>query len=90
MASRRAIQFCARDGALLAGTLFETVASSQPSAIVLMNAATAVPKTFYGDFCEHVSTKYRYPVLSYDYRGIGQSRPASSLRRFKAQMSDWV
>lgn len=89
MSFRRAVQFCARDGVSLAGTLFET-ASSKPSALLLMNSATAVPQTFYGDFCEHVATNHHYPVLSYDYRGIGQSRPTVSLRNFEAKMSDWV
>ena len=64
---------------------------------VLINSATAVPRKIYRGFAGYLA-KRGCAVLTYDYRGIGDSRqPAltgynqpKSLVGFKASMSDWA
>ena len=75
----------ARDGYRLAATVF---AAASPQAVVLINSAAAVPRKIYRGFAEYLAQR-GFAVLTYDYRGIGGSRPAS-LRGFKARMRDWA
>lgn len=56
--------------------------------VVLINSATAVPRRFYRHFAQALA-QAGFRVLTYDYRGIGDSRPAR-LRGFKAKARDWV
>jgi predicted alpha/beta hydrolase len=53
-----------------------------------VNGATAVPQSYYQRFAEYLAAS-SYRVLTYDYRGIGASRPAS-LKGFRANMTDWA
>ena len=76
----------ALDGYPLAATLYEPEAHSR--AVVVINSATAVPRHFYGPFAEFLASQ-GYTAITYDYRGIGGSRPAS-LRGFTARASDWA
>ena len=89
------ISFPATDGYALAGTLFLPRGAKRHA--VLINSATAVPRKIYKGFASYLG--YRgCAVLTYDYRGIGDSRqPAmvgynqpKSLVGFKASMSDWA
>ena len=73
------------DGCSVAATLYEAVGSDTA---VLVNSATGVPRRFYRRFAEHLRD-YGWTVVTYDYRGIGDSAPAS-LRGFKASMRDWA
>ena len=72
----------ATDGFELAATIYGTGAD-----VVIVNSATAVPRTYYEPFAKFLATE-GYTVVSYDYRGIGESRP-ESLRGFVCQASDW-
>lgn len=56
--------------------------------IIIVNSATAVPRQLYRRFAQH-SQAAGFTVLTWDYRGVGNSRP-SSLRGLKASMVDWV
>lgn len=64
---------------------------------VLINSATAVPRIYYRGFASYLA-RQGCAVLTYDYRGIGGSRPVSktdpnrrsSLRGFEATMTDWA
>jgi predicted alpha/beta hydrolase len=78
-------QFEARDGYTLAATLFRAHASDT---VVLINSATAVPRHFYQRFAAFIQSR-GWSAVTYDYRGIGDSRPAS-LRGFDAKMRDWA
>jgi predicted alpha/beta hydrolase len=73
------------DGSSLAATVYNARGSDT---VVLINSATAVPRHFYRRFAEHVQ-RHGWTAVTYDYRGIGDSRP-SSLRGFKATMRDWA
>ncbi|MFT6557950.1 alpha/beta fold hydrolase [Sneathiella sp.] len=76
----------AKDGYQLSATLF--TAEIPSSHFVLINSATAVPRQFYKNYAEFL-VQEGFSVLTYDYRGIGGSRPAN-LRGFTARMRDWA
>lgn len=81
------IRIPARDGFTLAATRYAPAAS--PSAtVVLINAATAVPQGYYRTFAAFLAEQ-GYTAITYDYRGIGGSRP-TSLRGFPARARDWA
>ena len=77
------------------GTLFLPRGAKRHA--VLINSATAVPRKIYKGFASYLAHR-GCAVLTYDYRGIGDSRqPAmvgynqpKSLVGFKASMSDWA
>jgi predicted alpha/beta hydrolase len=54
---------------------------------VLLSPATGVPQGYYSAFAAHLAG-HGFATLTYDYRGIGRSRP-ESLRGFPARMQDW-
>jgi predicted alpha/beta hydrolase len=84
--SGTAVEFAARDGYRLGGTLYRP---KQPNRrAVLFQAATGVKQEYYGRFAEYLAGR-GFTALTFDYRGIGRSRPAS-LRGFKARMRDWA
>ncbi len=80
------VSLLAPDGVSLTGRLFEPLGPARGT--LLIHSATAVPQTFYAPFAKHAAAR-GFRVLTYDYRGIGRSRPAS-LRGFRATMSDWA
>ncbi len=79
------LRVSARDGYELAATLFQ---ASGGDTVVLINSATAVPRRFYRRFAAFIQNQ-GWSAVTYDYRGIGDSRPAS-LRGFHATMRDWA
>lgn len=54
---------------------------------LVVAGATAVPQRFYKRFAEFASSR-GYETLTFDYRGIGESRPAS-LKGFRMDLLDW-
>jgi predicted alpha/beta hydrolase len=82
------LSLAARDGYPLAATLYEPdPAPAAPPAAALITSATAVPQGFYSRFALFLASQ-GIPALTFDYRGIGRSRPAS-LKGFAARVSDW-
>ncbi len=89
------ITFPAADGYLLAGSLFLPRGAKRHA--VLISSATAVPRKIYRGFAGYLARR-GCAVLTYDYRGIGNSRQKAmvgynqpkSLVGFKASMSDWA
>jgi len=80
------IRLMAEDGFELAATVFEPAGRAR--GVVLVNPGTAVPQRFFRKFAQYLSAG-GLRVVTYDYRGIGLSRPAS-LRGFEARMTDWA
>jgi predicted alpha/beta hydrolase len=76
----------ATDGYPLAATLYQPAAGSLDAAVVI-SSATAVRRGYYDPFARYLAGR-GFAVLTYDYRGIGDSRPAS-LRGFRARLLDW-
>ena len=89
------ITFPAADGYGLGATLFLPRGAKRHA--VLINSATAVPRKIYKGFAGYLARRGG-AVLTYDYRGIGDSRQKSlvgynqpkSLVGFSASMSDWA
>lgn len=84
------IQILTADNTRLAATRFTP--RSEVKAVVLMSAAMGVKQSFYAPFAEFLA-EHGMAVLSFDYRGMGESVPAAyrkSLRGFKATINDWA
>jgi predicted alpha/beta hydrolase len=81
------IMLPASDGYMLAATLFLPRGGDKHST-VLINSATAVPRKIYLAFATYLAGR-GCVVLTFDYRGIGGSRP-ERLAGFPATMSDWA
>ena len=89
------ITFPAEDGYPLGATLFLPRGAKQHA--VLISSATAVPRKIYRRFAGYLARR-GFAVLTYDYRGIGDSRQRAiigyvkpkSLVGFKADMADWA
>ena len=80
------IRLPAADGFLLGATLY--LPRGARSHAVLINSATAVPRRIYRGFASYLAGR-GCAVLTYDYRGTGDSRP-KSLAGFPATMADWA
>lgn len=75
------------DGFTLAGTHFYPGPGAPSKARIIISAATGVPRGFYVKFASFLAQQ-GMTALTYDYRGIGESRPRR-LRGFQARMADW-
>jgi len=76
------VQLPALDGYPLTATLYH---APEPVAQLVIAGATGVPQGFYRRFAEYAAQR-GYSTLTLDYRGIGQSKPAS-LRGFAYGLS---
>lgn len=76
----------ASDGYSLAATIFAP--PHMPSAAILINSATAVPRKIYRPFATYLAGRGA-TVMTYDYRGVGGSAP-KSLKGFQCRMRDWA
>ncbi len=83
--SVRTQSFMATDGYPLVGTLYTP--EHDLKANIVLSSATGVPQAFYRRFAEYV-TQFGYQVLTFDYRGVGQSAP-QNLKGFKMSYLDW-
>lgn len=81
------IQFPALDGYSLGATHFVPPGSGPFSRVVLVSSGYGIPATLYARFARFLAAE-GIPVLTYDYRGIGASRPPN-LRGFEAVAEDW-
>jgi predicted alpha/beta hydrolase len=84
--SGTAVEFAARDGYRLAGTLYRPKTPNRRA--VLFQAASGVKQEYYGKFAEYLAGR-GFTALTFDYRGIGRSAPPK-LRGFQARMRDWA
>lgn len=76
----------AADGYPIACTLYE--ASSEVRGRIVVAGATGVPQGFYRRFAEFAALQ-GYAVVTFDYRGIGKSKPRS-LKGFDANILHWA
>ena len=77
----------AADGHPLGGFTWRHIRTDPTRPVVIINAATSVRCRHYARFADYLYTN-GFDVITYDYRGIGESR-SGSLRGFKASWSDW-
>jgi len=83
----------AKDGYALTGQIWrhhnapDASDASEPRPVVIINPATSVRCSYYSRFAAFLHT-HGFDVITYDYRGIGGSRPPS-LRSLNAGWLDW-
>lgn len=75
------------DGYNLGGFQWRHAEPDPQRPLVIINAATSVRCRYYARFADYLFAQ-GFDVLTYDYRGIGESRPAS-MRSLQASWSDW-
>ncbi|WP_460421190.1 alpha/beta hydrolase family protein [Pseudomonas sp. ZL2] len=75
------------DGYSLGGFCWRHQVPDATRPLVIINAATSVRCSYYARFAQYLFA-HGFEVITYDYRGIGESRPAS-MRHFKASWTDW-
>ena len=79
----RCVEIKALDGYSLDASLYD----ANSDRVMVVASAMGVPKRYYDSFAQHVA-KSGATVVTFDYRGIGGSRP-QSLRGFDGTMLDW-
>jgi len=82
-----AIKFPALDGYELSGVRFAPLGDAEPPIAVVIAAGGGIPARRYRHFASFLAAA-GIPALTFDYRGIGKSRPRS-LRGFTATAEDW-
>lgn len=68
------IEIATQDGTNLIGSIFTPKGPTKAG--VIINSATAVPRGYYKNFASYLTEK-GFMVISYDYRGIGDSKKLS-------------
>ncbi|HEX7817492.1 serine aminopeptidase domain-containing protein [Dyella sp.] len=81
-----AVSIVCNDGVLLGGHLWRS-AGDHPAGMVVINPATGVLARYYHYYARFLAAE-GFDVLTYDYRGIGLSRPAR-LRGCGYRWRDW-
>lgn len=84
----RSLRICALDGYELGAVLYSTGAGAAPRRAVVLHGGAGIPAQRYRQFARFLAQS-GVPVLTYDYRGIGLSRP-SALRGFRSVIEDWA
>ena len=81
------VELTAADGFVLGATLFGPAPAPGIGRAALLCAGGGVPARVYRRFAAWLAER-GLPVLTFDYRGIGRSRPAR-FRGFDASFEDW-
>ena len=81
------LEIAAPDGYRLGAVLFARADLRNPVDAVVFNAGGGLSSLRYRHFLRFLALQ-GLPVLAYDYRGVGISRPAS-WRNFDAGIEDW-
>jgi predicted alpha/beta hydrolase len=79
------VELTAEDGLRLIAYSFE---NQSPRAAIMISCATAVRQQFYFPFARWLHTQ-GYSVLTFDYRGLGESLDAASVKESPARKQDW-
>jgi len=82
------LQLAARDGFALGAVLHEAPEGGEPGRAALLCGGGGIPARVYRRFAAWLAAR-GVPVLAFDCRGIGRSRPAK-LRGFAATLEDWA
>jgi len=78
----------ALDGYELGAVLYSVSAGAAPRRAVVLHGGAGIPAHHYRHFARFLA-RSGVPVLTYDYRGIGLSRPGA-LRGFRSVIEDWA
>lgn len=82
----RAVAIRCRDGVTLGGHLWRAAAGCAAGSVII-NPATGVAARYYHRYARFLA-RHGFDVLTYDYRGIGASRP-ERLRGCRYRWRDW-
>ena len=82
------VRFLALDAYPLGGTIFAPQGSTQPKLVAVLNSGGGIRAHRYRHFAAWLA-EHGIAVLTYDYRGIGESHPPN-LRQLAATVEDWT
>lgn len=82
------LRICALDGYQLGAVLYSACAGAAPRRVVVLHGGAGIPAQRYRQLARYLAQS-GVPVLTYDYRGIGLSRPPA-LRGFRSVIEDWA
>lgn len=82
------VRLRAPDGFELGGIFYPALRPRRRQRVAVLHCGAGIPARRYRRFA-HFLAEWGIPVLSYDYRGVGLSRPAT-LQGFAATMADWA
>lgn len=89
---RSSLEIRARDGFALAATLMSPegtrAGADMDAPFVVINSATGVGRGFYDAYARYLAGRGG-AALSYDYRGVGDSRPGH-VRTIRATLTEWA
>jgi predicted alpha/beta hydrolase len=77
----------ATDGFGLAATVYQPNPANASQKVVLIAPAMAVKRSYYDKYARFLAAE-GFTVVTFDYRGMGDSRPPS-LKGFRATLRDW-
>jgi predicted alpha/beta hydrolase len=83
-----AVQLTAQDGYPLGATLYDAAPSSETLRAAVLCGGGGLPARAYRRFAAWLAAS-GIPLLTFDYRGLGGSRPVT-LRGFDAALEDWI
>lgn len=86
-ARERPVRLCAPDGYEL-GAIFYDARAAAPRRVAVLHGGAGIPALRYRWFARFLAAS-GVPALTYDYRGVGLSRPPE-LRGFPALIEDWA
>lgn len=81
------VRLTAADGEILSATHFTPDGGRELDLVAVINSGAGIPATYYGRFAEGLAD-CGIATITYDYRGIGRSRPRK-LRGYQASIKDW-
>ncbi len=87
MPQAEGIRLIAADGEILSATQFIPERGREVRLVAVINAGAGIPATYYGRFAGALAER-GITSITYDYRGIGRSRPRK-LRGYRATIKDW-
>jgi predicted alpha/beta hydrolase len=87
VASGEPFRESAADSFVLGGFTWRHPSRDAARPVVIINAATSVRCRHYSRFADYLFD-HGFDVITFDYRGIGESRPAS-LKGLQASWTDW-
>ena len=77
----------ASDGFILNGSAWSSADNADSGLVAIINAGAGIPAIYYHPFASWLADQ-GIPTYTYDYRGIGASRPPS-LKGFGASIYEW-
>ncbi|MBJ6368001.1 alpha/beta hydrolase family protein [Snuella sedimenti] len=81
------IDIVCKDSFVIKGNLFLANAKCKKDKVVIINSATGISRNLYKNYATYLAEN-GFDSLTYDYRGIAESRP-KKLRGFKATFTTW-